>query len=336
MAIGVDTHKDTHVAVALDRLGRELSTLEIPASAAGYARLRAWAHSLGEPVFALEGAGSYGAGLARALAASGKAIYGVERPKRQERRRGKSDLIDASLAARRLLSGERLGELRGTGELREQLRLLLAERRSASKEHNRALNQLHALVVTAPPLLRERLAGKDGPALVHACRRLRTPASVASVARRLAQRVRLLAEEIAAVDDELRTVIAALAPELLAEAGVGPVCAAQLIVSCGKPSRLRSEACFARLAGVSPVPASSGRIQRHRLNRGGDRHLNQALHVIAIHRLRVDAETRTYQQRLIASGKTTREARPRIKTRPCPPPLPRHGPEPPAQWSPTT
>lgn len=209
-------------------------------------------------------------------------MFEVERPRRQERRRGKSDLIDAALAARRLVNGEGLRPAPRHRRVREHLRLLLTERRSASRARTRTLNQLHALVLTAPPILRERLRGHSGAALVRACARLRTPVPAASVARRLARRALLLAQEIAAVDQELQTLVTQIAPELLAETGVGPVCAAQLIVSCGNPSRLRNEACFARLAGVSPIPASSGQIQRHRLNRGGDRHLNYALHVIAL------------------------------------------------------
>ncbi len=131
VAVGVDTDKEMHVAVALDRVGSERSALTVPASAAGYARLLSWARTLGEPAFALEGAASYGAGLAQVLVAAGLPVYDVERPKRQERRQGKSDLLDANLAARRLVNGEGLSELRGSGERREQLRLLLAERRSA-------------------------------------------------------------------------------------------------------------------------------------------------------------------------------------------------------------
>jgi transposase len=313
VAVGVDTHKDAHVAVALDSLGRQLDALEVATTAAGYRRLRTWARSLGTPAFAIEGAGSYGAGLARALLAAGEQVVEVERPKRQERRRGKSDLLDASLAARRLLSGDGLSQLRGGGQKREHLRLLLAERRSASAAHRSTVNQLHALLLTAPCPLRERLSGKRNHKLVQACTTIRGSEPTATIARRLAHRAKQLASESQAVDRELNTLTSELAPELRAEAGVGPVCAAQLIVSCGNPSRLRNEACFARLAGVSPIPASSGHTQRHRLNRGGDRQLNYALHVITLHRSRAHPETRAYQQRLLARGKTPREARRCIK-----------------------
>ena len=313
VAIGVDTHKDIHVAVALDRLGAQLDVLEVMTTATGYERLRAWARTLGEPAFALEGAASYGAGLAQLLTAAGETVFEVERPRRQERRHGKSDLIDAALAARRLLNGQGLAELRGGSAQREQLRLLLAERRSASCARNEALNQLQAIVLTAPPAIRDRLAGKRADTLVRACAQLPTQTPITIVARRLTRRAQLLAAELDDVDRELAHHVGRLAPDLLAEPGIGPLCAAQLIVSCGPPRRLRNEACFARLAGVSPLPASSGRIQRHRLNRGGDRQLNYALHVIAIQRTRHHPETRAYHERLLATGKTPREARRCIK-----------------------
>src|SRR6266487_6804238 len=149
VAIGIDTHKHTHVAVALDRLGAQLDAFEAPASSAGYLALYRWAHELGEPVFALEGSGSYGAGLARFLQAAGCSVYECERPRRGERRRGKNDLIDAALAARRVVTGEGLSLSRGGGR-REQLRLLLVERRGAVRARTAAYNQLSALVVTAP------------------------------------------------------------------------------------------------------------------------------------------------------------------------------------------
>src|SRR5712691_11256848 len=156
VAIGIDTHRDRHSGCALDRLGRPLGELELSADAAGYESLWRWACALGEPVFALEGSGSYGAGLARHLAGCRARVYECERPTRRDRRRGKSDQLDAAAAARRLLAGAGLAELRGFGE-REQLRVLLLERRSARRAQTAALNQLHALVITAPPALRDRL-----------------------------------------------------------------------------------------------------------------------------------------------------------------------------------
>lgn len=317
VAIGIDTHKDTHVAVALDPLGGQLDSREAPATGAGYLALYEWAHGLGVPAFALEGAASYGAGLARFLQAAGCQVFECERPRRAERRRGKNDLIDALLAARRLLTGERLGRLRGLTGPREDLRLLLLERRSAIRARTAALNQLQATIVTGPEPLRARLGGLRGAGLAGAVRRLRPRAGeeqvLRAVLRRLGRRVRSLEAELAELEQELEAIVSALVPELLGECGVGPTCAAQLVVSSGDPARMTSEASFAALAGTSPVDASSGRQQRHRLNRGGDRQLNRALHVISLSRVRCHPETAAYYQRLIASGKTTREARRCVK-----------------------
>jgi len=307
VVIGIDTHRDSHSACALDRLGRARGEFELAAEPAGYESLWRWACSLGEPAFALEGAGSYGAGLARHLTGCGASVYECERPTRRDRRRGKSDQLDAAAAARRLLSGEGLAELRGGGE-REQLRVLLVERRSARQAQTAALNQLHALVITAPPRLRSRLERLRGLPLARRAAGLRSSEGPAPVLRRLGRRVLALAAEAGEVDAELARLVAAQAPALLEECGVGPICAAQLLVSSGDPGRMRSEAAFAALGGTSPVDASSGRQQRHRLNRGGDRQLNAALHVIALNRKRAHAATRAYYERLLASGKTKREA----------------------------
>jgi transposase len=313
VAIGVDTHKEAHVAVALDALGSQLDSREIATTPAGYQSLLSWARELGVPAFAVEGAGSYGAGLVRFLEQAGVAVYECERPRRQERRRGKSDLIDAALAARRLLGGEGLSIPRGGGR-REDLRLLLLERRGAMQARNAALNQLSALVVTAPEHVRERLGGLSGERLAQAAARLRPcPDVVTGVLRRLGKRAERLSKEVADAERALATLLAEVAPELLDECGVGPVCGAQLLVSSGDPRRMRSEASFAALAGTSPVDASSGKQRRHRLNRGGDRQLNWALHVIALQRVRHHDDTSDYYERLLAAGKTTREARRCVK-----------------------
>src|SRR6266536_3081923 len=256
VAVGVDTHKDVQVAVALDALGVQLDSREIAATAAGYRSLLCWAQEFGVPAFAIEGTGSYGAGLVRFLERAGVNVYECERPRRQERRRGKNDLIDAALAARRLLSGEGLSLPRGGGR-REDLRLLLLERRGAMQARNAALNQLHALLVTAPDHMRERLGVLSGDRLADAAARLRPSAEVISgVLRRLGQRAERLSREVAEAERPLAALVAEVAPELLKECGVGPVCGAQLLVSSGDPSRMRSEASFAALAGTSPVDAS--------------------------------------------------------------------------------
>jgi transposase len=313
VAIGVDTHRDVHVGVALDRFGAQLDSCEVETTEAGYGSLLSWALELGLPAFAVEGAGSYGAGLVRFLARAGVIVWECERPRRQERRRGKSDLIDAALAARRLLAGEGLSVPRGDGR-REELRLLLLERRSAVRARTAALNQLSALLVTAPADVRERLGALSGERLARAAARLRArPDVINGVLRRLGRRVERLSQEVAETERTLALLLAELAPDLLTEPGVGPVCGAQLLVSSGDPSRMVSEASFAALAGTSPIDASSGYQRRHRLNRGGDRQLNWALHVIALARIRHHAETTAYYERLLAAGKTTREARRCVK-----------------------
>ena len=313
VAIGVDTHKDLHVAVALDRRGAPLDSREIATTPAGYRSLLSWAKGLGVPAFAVEGTGSYGVGLARFLEGARVEVFECERPRRRERRRGKSDLIDAALAAQRLLSGEGLSRPRGGGR-REELRLLLLERRGALQARTAALNQLNALVITAPDHTRERLGTLSGERLARATARLRPSTEVMNgVLRRLGRRVERLSRELREIERALASLVAELAPTLLDECGVGPVCAAQLLVSSGAPGRMRSEASFAALAGTSPVDASSGKQRRHRLNRGGDRQLNWALHVVALQRVRHHEETHAYYERLLAAGKTTREARRCVK-----------------------
>ncbi len=310
VAIGVDTHKAVHVAVACDVVGAQLDVYETEPGPDGYARLLAWARELGEPAFAIEGCGSYGAGLARFLAAAGAAVWECERPRRRDRRRGKSDRIDAALAARRLISGDGLS-LPRRGKGRDELRLLLLERRGVVQARTAALNQLQAAVLT--PTLPERLRSLRGESLVHACLRLRVSTTEQAVLRRLARRLRQLDAELGEVETQLHALVASCARSLLEECGVGAVCAAQMIVSSGDARRMRSEAAFAALAGTSPVDASSGRQRRHRLNRGGDRQLNRALHVIALSRIRYHEQTRAYYQRLLHSGKTSREARRCVK-----------------------
>jgi transposase len=316
VAIGVDTHRDEHVAVALDVLGGNLGCLTVSADACGYARLWQWASELGSPLFAVEGTGSYGAGLTAFLVGAGGEVFECERPRRRDRRQGKSDLIDATLAAKRLLTGERLGRPRGGG-VRDDLRMLLVERQGAVRARTQALNQLQGLIVTIPEPLRRRFDRLDGKQAAKRAARLRSrtdeTAVTVSVLRRIAVRVRQLSCEIDELDDQLETIVSELVPHLLAECGVGPVCAAQLVVSSGDPSRMASEGSFAALAGTSPVQASSGQTQRHRLNRGGDRQLNRALHIIALNRTRRHPQTAAYHQRLLSEGKTRREARRCVK-----------------------
>ena len=302
IAIGVDTHRDRHVAVAVDRLGRRLDSLEIAVDDHGFQELIRFSCSFGEPAFAIEGTGSYGASLARVLLGEGFAVFEVERPKRRHRNE-KNDLIDAELAARRLLTGERL-PLPRTGIEREQLRLLLVERRSAQHARQQAVNQLKAAIVTLEPRLRSRLAPRKPGSLARSA--LLRPQHYAPL-RRLATRILQLEHELVDVDRELQELTHTLCPRLLDQPGVGPVCAAQILVSSANPDRIRSEPAFAALAGVSPIEASSGPNKRHRLNRSGDRQLNWALHMTALNRIRYHPETRAYYQRQLERGKTRRE-----------------------------
>jgi transposase len=304
VAIGIDTHAHQHVAVALDRLGRTLGSLELSVDEQGFAQLIGFARSHGEPAFAIEGTGSYGASLARALLDAGFDVFECERPQRRGCR-SKNDLIDAEQAARRLLGGQPLA-LPRTGSEREQLRLLLAERRSAQHARLQARSQLQAAIVTLDPPLRARL-DRLNPAAVHTSTLVRRAPALASLAR-LSKRIRQLERELAEIDSELALLTRNLCPRLLDEIGVGPLCAAQILVSAADPHRLRSEASFAALAGVSPIEASSGPIKRHRLNRGGDRQLNWTLHMSALNRIRYHDETRAYYQRLLERGKTKKEA----------------------------
>jgi transposase len=313
VAIGVDTHKQCHVAVAVDRLGRQIDCLKADATAAGYCQLLSWASGLGQPVFGVEGCGSYGAGLVRFLEDRSVVVYECDRPRRGDRRSGKNDLIDAALAARRVVTGEGLSLPRGGGQ-REQLRILLVERRGATRARIAALNQLDAVIVTAPDDVRRRLTSVPKRRLVSTAMRLRPRSDgITDVLRRIACRIETLNREIVEIDRALLRLVSELAPHLLAECGVGTICAAQLLVASGDPQRMVNEASFAALAGTSPVEASSGKQQRHRLNRGGDRQLNWALHVIALQRVHHHAETAAYYQRLLAAGKTTKEAKRCVK-----------------------
>lgn len=303
VAIGVDTHRDVHVAVAVDRLGRRLGALEFGVDESGFEELRRFALLLGQPAFAIEGTGSYGASLARALLADGFAVFECERPQRR-RRMDKNDRIDAELAARRLLAGEPLSLPRG-GHEREQLRLLLVERRSAQHARQQALNQLKAAIVTLDPPLRAQLEQRRPATLARSTLLQRQQLAPLQ---RLAKRIVLLERELTETDRELNELTHALCPQLLRQPGVGPLCAAQLLVSTSEPHRIRSEPAFAALAGVSPIEASSGPIKRHRLNRSGDRQLNWALHMTALNRIRYHPETRSYYRRQLERGKTKREA----------------------------
>ena len=313
VTVGVDTHLDTHVAAAFNHLGQPLGHLEIPTTPAGYRRLLGWAQSLGSAVtFGIEGTGSFGAGLARYLRAAGCTVIEVSRPNRQTRRsRGKSDPLDAVAAARAVLAGEAAGLAKSDEDRVGMIRSLRIARRSAVKMRT---NQMDALVLTASTDLRERLRHLSHDALVTLAAGFRpgavtTPAAATKLALRgLAERHRLLAAELDQLDVELRRLTVEAAPALLAIHGVGPDVAGALLLASGdNPHRLRSEAAFASLCGVAPLPASSGKSHRHRLSRSGDRQANNALWRIVIVRLAHDPRTRHYVERRTAEGLSRRD-----------------------------
>ena len=314
---GVDTHRDAHVAAVVDAAGRLLGAESFAANAAGYGELFVWMATWGDVrCVGVEGTGSYGAGLARHLAAAGVAVVEVNRPNRQMRRRaGKSDVVDAEAAARAALAGHATAVPKSADGPVEAIRMLTVARRSALKARTQAHNQIHGLLVTVPEALKDQLSGHRGGALIAACARLRPAttadpvAAAAKVAlRSLAQRHQALTAEIAALDNDLRAQCAAANPALLGAHGVGPDTAAALLIAAGdNPDRLHNDASFAALCGASPIEASSGQHTRHRLNRGGDRHANQALWRIAMVRLRSDPRTQAYAARRRADGKTNRD-----------------------------
>jgi len=313
---GVDTHKDAHVAAALDGLGRVLGTESFPATATGYRQLDEWMRSFGQlDAVGIEGTGAWGAGLARALTARGIRVVEVQRPNRQHRRRhGKSDPADAIGAARAVQAGEANGTPKAATGSVEAIRLIQIARRSAMQARTQAANQLHAVVTTAPEQLRASLGGLTTGELVGRAARLGpgTPSSPTAAAKltlvTLARRWQRLTEEITELDRHLDQLTATTAPTLIELNGAGTQTAAALLTAAGdNPDRLRCEASFAALCGTSPLDASSGRQQRHRLNRGGDRQANAALYIIVMSRLRWDPATKAYMQRRLAQGKTRKE-----------------------------
>jgi len=313
---GVDTHAGTHVAAALDGAGGLLGVREFPATAAGYAGLLGWLGGFGMvTLVGVEGTGSYGAGLTRHLAAAGVRVVEVDRPDRQGRRRaGKSDPLDAVSAARAAHSGRATGAPRGRDGQVEAIRVLMVARRSARAERIQAINQARALIVTGPGPLRERFAGHNAAQLVAGLAALRprpgdVPGYATSVAlRELGRRARFLDAQIARLDELMVPLVTTRAPGLLALPGVGPFTAALLLITAGDhPQRLHSEAAWAHLCGVAPIPASSGKVTRQRLSRGGDRQANHALWQIVIVRMATHPATRAYVARRSAGGLSKKE-----------------------------
>ncbi len=315
---GVDTHKDTHTAAVVDQAGRVLGTAQFAATAAGYRALLDWLRGYGRlQLVGVEGTGAYGAGLTRYLQAGGVVVVEVDRPDRKTRRfAGKSDPIDAQAAALAALSGRRDGTPKDRTGVVESIRLLRIPRRTAVAQRAKVMVQIKAILVTAADPVRAALSGlRDRDLIATLAASRPDPAGVGDpaiaariVLRRLAREHQHLTEEITDLDELLEPLVAQAAPDLLALHGVGPDVAGQLLVTAGaNPDRLTSEAAFAALCGVAPVPASSGRTTRHRLNRGGDRQANAALYRIVLCRLRWDARTRAYAERRTTEGRTKPE-----------------------------
>ena len=311
--IGVDTHKLTHAAVAINALGARLGTITIPVSGRGYQTLEAWAQSLG-PVraFGIEGTGSYGAGLSRFLCEQGHSILEVNRPNRQRRyQHGKDDPLDAESAARAVLSGQATALPKAGTSSVEMIRHLKIARDTAVKGRSQAMQTLKAIIVSSPAALREQLDRITGKmALIRHLAALRpgplisTTASAKTGLRAIARRWLALDEEIKGHDAHLDALTAARAPELVQAHGMGTGTAAEMLLLVGdNPERIRSEAAFAKLCGACPIPASSGKTNRHRLNRGGNRQANAALYRVVITRMRGHQPTLDYIRRRTAEGK---------------------------------
>jgi transposase len=319
VVLGVDTHKDTHVAAVVTVLGGVIGSKSFPATVAGYRSLLDWARGLGLVRRAgVECTGSYGAGLTRHLLAEGVEVVEVNQPdKATRRRRGKTDTIDAEAAAQAVVSGRATATAKTSDGSVEMVRMLKLAKDSAVKARTQAINQLKAVLVSAESGLRDSLAGLTTPILIRRCAELAAAdhdhrADTASVARYtltlLARRIQRLTEEARELNHQLTAIIDAHTPRLMERVGIGPDNAAALLITAGdNPSRLHKEASFAALCAANPVAASSGKTQRMRLNYGGDRQANAALYRIVLTRLRWHAPTQAYMERRLAEGKTRRE-----------------------------
>jgi transposase len=320
--IGGDPDRDTiDLAVLETGTGRVLAHVAETADGAGYRRMLAWAdeHAPGRRIWALEGTGSFAAGLVVALTDAGETVVEVGALKRS--RGAKNDRLDAIRAARQALARDEQGAPRAGG-LREALRMVFACRQGVLVSRTKAINELKSLIVVAPEQIRAQLRGRSLLIQLTQIEELHIPAT-APVQDRLSvftlqsitARVRFLSTQLAELDPQLLSLIKAhpAGPALLDEPGVGPVVAAQLLISWSHHGRVRNEAAFAALAGVAPLETSSGQRSRHRLNRGGDRALNRALHTVAVTRMRCHPETCAYEARRTTEGKTHRDIRRSLK-----------------------
>ena len=314
---GVDTHLDVHVAAALDERGALLGVESFETTSQGYSQLLTWLEGFGTvELLGVEGTGSYGAGLTRHLHGRGVRVVEVDRPNRQRRRRhGKSDPQDAITAARAAQGGDATGEAKTRDGNVEAMRVLRVARASARKGQTQALNQMRSLISTGPDCIRAELRALNVYRMLERASSYRpgTKRDLVSInkftLRMLARRAMELEAEVKEIDAIMKVMVAETAPELSALSGVGTDIASALLVAAGdNPERLRNEASFAHLCGTSPIDASSGKNQRHRLNRSGDRQANSALWHIVITRMVSDARTRHYIDRRMKEGQTKKEA----------------------------
>ncbi len=299
--------------MAVDSLGQVQGEIMLDATTEGYGCLLRWAKGLDATVrFGVESTGSYGAGLCRYLENHGEKVFEVEAPRRKSRRNGKSDTEDALLAAKSVLSSEGCSLPRSNG-IREELRVVNLAYETCVKERTRLINQLHALQTSAPARLRERIGTLSDQKLQRRLIGMRTTATMTgletttlAVMRDLAKRAHQLNEQANTYKTTLKNLATQINQPLLNQPGIGPITATKLLLT--SPERFKNEAAFARMNGTAPIPASSGKTQRHRLNRGGDRQTNYAIHMIALNRTQHHPETRAYLNKKQAEGKTRKEA----------------------------
>ena len=316
---GVDTHKDLHVAAVVDEQDRVLATRCFATTRQGYRQMLAWMGSFGDVQrIGIESTGSYGAGLLRFMQGAGIEVLEVTTPDTHDRRRrGKNDDLHAQNAAHAAFTGKRTVTPRSRDGIVESLRVLTVYRKTAVAARRVALQMIQTTIVCAPDGLRDTLRAMTRMQLVQTLASWRpdltayreVEAAYRISLKSLARRYLELHDEIADLDAMIGAIVDDLAPELVARNSIGHTGAAQLLLTAGdNPERLRSEASFAALCGVSPVPASSGKTIRHRLNRGGDRAANSALHIVAIGRLRTDPATKAYVAKRIAEGHSKLDA----------------------------
>lgn len=319
VVIGVDTHKDTHTAAVITAgTGAVLAETTVAADPDGYAELLDLGRAHGVlRGWAIEGSGGYGAGLARHLSGAGELVVELDRPARPARRAGaKSDSIDAVRAGRDALARARIATPRADGE-RAALQILLSTRQAAVEGVTEAKNQLHALIVSAPEQVRARFRGSSTTTMLRVAAGLRPGRhagdvhvfTALSALRAIARRITALQREADTHEAAILAIVRRWRPDLLALPGVGPIVSATVLSAWSHSGRVADEGAFAMLAGTAPVPASSGKTVRHRLNRSGDRRLNSAIHTIVVSRMRFHPDTRAYVERRRTQGKTDPEIR---------------------------